>query len=188
MRIYTKTGDDGETDLFDGQRVSKSDGRIDLLGAIDEANAWLGVAAAQLCSTDVLDSWLRETLIALQRRLFVAGGDVAAPRETTKWDVPRLCQSDTEWCEALIDQCTNHLPELRSFILPGGTICASSLHGARTVIRRAERVAVTTLTDPADSTILVFLNRSSDLLFTLARFANYSAGVAETEWVNEQRR
>lgn len=188
MRIYTKTGDSGETDLFDGQRVSKSDARIDLLGAIDEANAWLGVAVAQLNADDVLDSWLSDTLIALQRRLFVAGGDVASPRETTTWDVPRLLQLDTEWCEAVIDQCTAQLPELRSFIIPGGTMCASSLHGARTVIRRAERVAVRTLTDPADATILVFLNRSSDLLFTLARFANYSASVAETEWVNEQRR
>lgn len=188
MRIYTKTGDSGETDLFDGQRVSKSDARIDLLGAIDEANAWLGVAVAQLNADDVLDIWLSDTLIALQRRLFVAGGDVASPRETTTWDVPRLNELDTEWCEAVIDQCTAQLPELRSFILPGGTMCASSLHGARTVIRRAERIAVGTLTDPADTIILVFLNRSSDLLFTLARFANYSAGVAETEWVNEQRR
>jgi len=188
MRIYTRTGDSGETNLFDGQRVSKSDTRIDLLGAIDEANAWLGVATAQLNTDDVINAWMHETLIALQRRLFVAGGDVASPRETTNWDVPRLNQSDTDWCEAVIDQCTSQLPELRSFILPGGTMCASSLHGARTVIRRAERIAVSTLENPADATILVFLNRCSDLLFTLARIANFSAGVSESEWVNEQRR
>lgn len=188
MRIYTKTGDSGETDLFDGQRVAKSDSRIDLLGAIDEANAWLGVAAAHLELADVLDAWLRETIDALQRRLFVAGGDVASPRETTTWDVPRIVSDDIEWCEAVIDKCTEQLPELRAFILPGGTHCAAALHGARTVIRRAERIAVATLANPDDASMLIFLNRSSDLLFTLARFANWSAGVSEPEWINEQRR
>ena len=88
MRIYTKTGDAGETDLFDGQRVSKSDARIELLGAIDEANAWLGVAVANLTTDDVLYTWFRETLIAVQRRLFVAGGDVAAPGRQR----PGMCQ------------------------------------------------------------------------------------------------
>jgi len=188
MRIYTKTGDTGETDLFDGQRVAKTDARIDLLGAIDEANAWLGVAVAHLDLDDVLDAWLRETVVALQRRLFVAGGDVASPRETTKWDVPRVTSEDTQWCEGVIDTCTAQLPELRAFVLPGGTHCAAALHGARTVIRRGERIAVATLTHPDDASILIFLNRSSDLLFTLARFANWTSGVAEPEWVNEQRR
>ena len=188
MRIYTKTGDAGETDLFDGQRVSKADARIDLLGAIDEANAWLGVANAYLDVNDVLDSWMSDKIIAVQRRLFVAGGDIAATRETTTWDVPRLNQADIDWCESVIDLCTEQLPELRVFILPGGTMCASALHGARTVIRRAERVAVRTLTDPCDAKVLVFLNRCSDLLFTLARFSNHSAGVSETEWQDENRR
>jgi cob(I)alamin adenosyltransferase len=188
MRIYTKTGDAGETDLFDGQRVSKADARIDLLGAIDEANAWLGVANAYLDVNDVLDSWMSDKIIAVQRRLFVAGGDIAAPRETTTWDVPRLNQADIDWCESVIDLCTEQLPELRAFILPGGTSCASALHGARTVIRRAERVAVRTLTDSGDAKVLVFLNRCSDLLFTLARFSNHSAGVSETEWQDETRR
>lgn len=188
MRIYTKTGDSGETDLFDGQRVAKSDARIELLGAIDEANAWLGVAAAHLNPGDVLDGWLYETVVALQRRLFVAGGDVASPRETTKWDVPRVTSEDTEWCEGVIDTCSAQLPELRAFILPGGTLCASALHGARTVIRRAERIAVTTLALPDDAGVLTFLNRCSDLLFVLARMANHMAGASDAEWTNEQRR
>ena len=188
MRIYTKTGDAGETDLFDGQRVSKSDARIELLGAIDEANAWLGVAVANLTTDDVLYTWFRETLIAVQRRLFVAGGDVAAPRETTTWDVPRITSADTEWCEEVIDRCTAQLPELRAFILPGGTPCAAGLHGARTVIRRAERIAVAMLGNPEDTAILIFLNRCSDLLFTLARMANLIDGNSDTEWTGEQRR
>jgi cob(I)alamin adenosyltransferase len=188
MRIYTKTGDSGETDLFDGQRVAKSDVRIELLGAIDEANAWLGVAVAHLDIDDVLNGWLRETINALQRRLFVAGGDVASPRETTKWDVPRVTSEDTEWCEGVIDTCSAQLPELRAFILPGGTLCASSLHGARTAIRRAERIAVATLTLPDEAALLTFLNRCSDLLFVLARMANFIAGASDAEWTNEQRR
>ena len=188
MRIYTKTGDAGETDLFDGQRVSKSDARIELLGAIDEANAWLGVAVANLTTDDVLYTWFRETSIAVQRRLFVAGGDVAAPRETTTWDVPRITSADTEWCEEVIDRCTAQLPELRAFILPGGTPCAAGLHGARTVIRRAERIAVAMLGNPEDTAILIFLNRCSDLLFTLARMSNLIDGISDTEWTSEQRR
>jgi cob(I)alamin adenosyltransferase len=188
MRIYTKTGDSGETDLFDGQRVAKSDARIELLGAIDEANAWLAVAVASLMTNDVLYTWLQDTLLAVQRRLFVAGGDVAAPRETTTWDVPRITTADTEWCENIIDRCTGQLPELRAFILPGGTPCSAGLHGARTVIRRAERIAVALLVKPEDSALLIFLNRSSDLLFTLARMANLIDGIPDTEWTSEQRR
>lgn len=188
MRIYTKTGDTGETDLFDGQRVAKSDARIELLGAIDEANAWLGVAVSSLTLDDVLYTWLRDTLVAVQRRLFVAGGDVAAPRETTTWDVPRITLADTEWCEEVIDRCTAQLPDLRAFILPGGTPCAAGLHGARTVIRRAERIAVATLGNSDDSALLIYLNRTSDLLFTLARMANLIDGIPDVEWTSEQRR
>jgi cob(I)alamin adenosyltransferase len=188
MRIYTKTGDAGETDLFDGQRVAKSDARIELLGAIDEANAWLGLATAHLQTGDVLEGWLHETINALQRRLFVAGGDVASPRETTKWDVPRVTNEDTDWCEGVIDTCSAQLPELRAFILPGGTLCASALHGARTVIRRAERIAVATLALPDDAAVLTFLNRCSDLLFVLARMANLMGGAPDAEWTKEQRR
>ncbi len=188
MRIYTRTGDSGETDLFDGQRVAKSDARIELLGAIDEANAWLGVATTQLNSEDMLDKWLIETINALQKRLFIAGGDVASPRETTTWDVPRILPDDTTWCESEIDRCTEQLPELRAFILPGGTPCAAALHGARTVIRRAERIAVVSFDNQSSSELLIFLNRCSDLLFTLARFANYMAGVKEAEWSSSQAR
>lgn len=188
MRIYTRTGDTGETDLFDGQRVAKSDARIELLGAIDEANAWLGVATTHLDAEDMLDNWLIETIYALQKRLFIAGGDVASPRESTTWDVPRILPDDTTWCESEIDRCTEQLPELRAFILPGGTPCAAALHGARTVIRRAERIAVKAVDNQESLVLLVFLNRCSDLLFTLARFANFTAGIQDTEWSASQAR
>jgi cob(I)alamin adenosyltransferase len=188
MRIYTKTGDSGETDLFDGQRVAKSDSRIELMGSIDETNAWVGVALAHLNTDDVLDKWLVEVLVQVQRRLFVAGGDVAAPKESTPWDVPRIDADDTLWCETTIDHCSTQLPELRAFILPGGTPCAAALHGARTVIRRAERIAVATLTLAEYEHLLVFLNRCSDLFFTLARMANFIAGEQDIEWSAAQRR
>jgi len=175
-RIYTRGGDGGETSLGDGSRVSKLDCRIGAFGTVDELNSALGVVLAG----DVPES-LREPLARVQQTLFDVGADLSVP-----WGVAdrlRVEQGMIDWLEGLCDELNAELPELRSFVLPGGTEAAARLHVARTVCRRAERdVLVGSEELELNPLVLVYLNRLSDLLFILARSANARAGIDEPLW------
>jgi cob(I)alamin adenosyltransferase len=180
MKIYTKAGDDGSTGLIGGQRVRKSDARIDCVGAVDEVNAALGWCAAATGET-AQASQLR----AIQNDLFVIGSHLAlADGATAGASLPVLDESIVSRLEMEIDAVERELSPLRQFILPGGTEAASRLHFARTVCRRAERrVASFSMDRPVSAVILTYLNRLSDWLFVQARHANHRAGVADVPWV-----
>jgi cob(I)alamin adenosyltransferase len=183
MRIYTRTGDAGDTGLYGGQRVRKDNCRVEAYGTVDEANAVLGIVATQLEN----DTELREVIYTLQRELFTVGADLATPleRDSQKATVPRIEGSHIETLEGWIDRLEESLEPLRNFILPGGTPAAASLHLARTVVRRAERAVVTLLDEDPEQTnpdTLRYLNRVADLLFVLARSANQRAGVPDVPW------
>jgi cob(I)alamin adenosyltransferase len=179
MKIYTKTGDDGQTGLFGGERVQKSDPRVDAYGSVDETNACLGVARATGLAPDI-DAALER----IQGQLFVLGAELATPashRERLR--LPLLSASDAAALEAEIDRLETGLPPLTSFVLPAGTAGASALHLARTVCRRAERgvVAVQAVAQLRPE-LVVYLNRLSDLLFVMARYQNHVTGVADVAW------
>jgi len=180
MKIYTKAGDDGSTGLIGGQRVRKSDARIDCVGAVDEVNAALGWCAAATGET-AQASQLR----AIQNDLFVIGSHLAlADGATAGASLPVLDESIVSRLEMEIDAAERELSPLRQFILPGGTEAASRLHFARTVCRRAERrVASFSMDRPVSAVILTYLNRLSDWLFVQARHANHRAGIADVPWV-----
>jgi cob(I)alamin adenosyltransferase len=169
MRIYTRTGDKGDTGLAGGARARKSDLRIEALGAVDETNAALGVARVHLSGDRILDPILE----GLQHRLFDLGADLATPGA-----VGRITPAQIEGIERTIDALEGDLEPLRTFILPGGTAASSALHLARTVARRAERAMVRMQDGGAaiDANALMLLNRLSDLLFVAARHANRAAG------------
>ena len=178
MKIYTRTGDDGETSLFDGTRVRKNDDRVDAYGEVDELNAWLGLARSSLSDRDLDDE-----LAHVQRDLFALGAQLADPGQRIAGRVTKavLTDDDVERLETLIDRLEDEVAPLRRFILAGGSPCGAALHVARAVCRRAERRMVA-LHPPVDSILLRYVNRLSDLLFVLARVANRRAGVPETEW------
>jgi cob(I)alamin adenosyltransferase len=176
-RIYTGGGDHGQTSLGDGSRVPKLDSRIAAYGAVDELNAALGAVLAG----DVPGA-LREPLERLQNELFDLGADLSVP-----WTGPderlRVTQTMVDGLESLCDAFNEPLPELKSFVLPGGTEAAARLHVARTVARRAELLALEADAGQSVNPLaLVYLNRASDLLFILARSANAQAGAAEPLW------
>jgi len=178
MKIYTRTGDTGETSLFGGTRVGKDDPRVHAYGEVDEVNACLGLARASATDPEI-DS----ELVRLQRDLFALGAQLADPANKVgnRSAKARLGDQDVARLEELIDRMEAGLPPLKNFILAGGTPCGAALHVARAVCRRAERAMVAL--DPAvDSLLLRYVNRLSDLLFVLARTANQRAGVAETVW------
>lgn len=179
MKIYTKTGDAGETSLFDNTRVSKAHERVDAYGEVDELNACLGAARALLTDDDLVSA-----LAQIQHDLFALGSELADPtnRIAARVTKAHIQASDAERLEALIDQLEAELPPLRRFILPGGSPAGSSLHLARTVCRRAERRVVGLGVDAVDRVLIVYLNRLSDLLFVMARAVNHRAGLAEIEW------
>jgi cob(I)alamin adenosyltransferase len=178
MKIYTKTGDKGDTSLFSGQRVPKDALRVEAYGSIDELNSVLGVV---LC--DVKDPEIKDLLTSVQRILFDVGADLATPRPIEKRQVRRILPRDALPLEKAIDSFQERLKPLKAFILPGGTPSAARLHLARAVCRRAERVIVRlSRNEEIGEGILVYLNRLSDLLFTLARYANQSAGIADEKW------
>ncbi len=187
MNVYTRTGDDGTTGLFGGGRVAKSHPRIAAYGTVDETNAALGMARAALphdADGPAGDAARRadEVLGRLQEELFVLGGDLASPGDT-KYPVPRIGAHHVEALEADIDALTEGLPPLKHFVLPGGTPAAAALHLGRTVARRAERLVVETAAlEEVSHEALHYLNRLSDLLFTLARWVNHQAGVDEPVW------
>lgn len=178
MKIYTKTGDRGETSLFDGTRVAKNDPRVAAYGEVDEAQAALGVALA----TD-LDRELADMVVALQRDLFALGARLADPSHRIAPRVSKIVIDDESIVrlEGWIDRLEAELPPLRHFILAGGAASGAALHLARTICRRAER-ATLALGDAVEPILIVYLNRLSDLLFVMARASNHRAGVAETEW------
>src|SRR5580765_8759291 len=178
MKIYTRTGDTGQTSLFGGTRVGKDDPRVHAYGDVDELNAHLGVARA--CADD---PELDADLIRLQRDLFALGAQLADPSATVASRVTKalIQQSDVARLEQMIDKFEAELIPLRNFILAGGTSWGATLHVARAVCRRAERSMVAL--DPAvDPVLLKYINRLSDLLFVLARTVNQRAGVAEAIW------
>jgi cob(I)alamin adenosyltransferase len=178
VKIYTRTGDAGETSLFDGSRVSKADSRVDAYGDVDELNAWLGLARAAR-----LDADLDQPLVRIQQDLFALGAQLADPGERIAARVVKasLADADVERLEALIDRLESELPPLRRFVLAGGSPAGAALHVARTVCRRAERKIVS-LTPMPDAVFIKYVNRLSDLLFVLARAVNHRAGVPEIEW------
>lgn len=175
MKIYTRTGDAGQTSLFSGERVSKAELRVETYGAVDEMNSVLGAARAA-GPADEVDAILNH----LQNLNFKLGADLATSLDCPR-KLDRMNPEDTHWLEQEIDRMTAELPPLRNFILPGGTMAAAQIHVARTICRRAERLAVT-LGSGINSDVWVYLNRLSDFLFTLARFENRRAGVDEEKW------
>jgi cob(I)alamin adenosyltransferase len=178
MKIYTKTGDDGTTGLLGGQRVGKSDFRIDCFGAIDELNATLG-----WCAVAVNVEPLASQLAQIQSDLFTLGSHLAVAEGTgADKNLPPLDDAIVSRLEMEIDAADGQLPELRNFILPGGSEPAARLHLARTVCRRAERAMVSLGQDAFEPELLVYVNRLSDLLFVMARAANRRAGSPEIEW------
>lgn len=189
MRIYTRRGDEGETDLFGGVRVEKSDDRVVAYGTVDELNAAVGLALALDRGRGRLDG---DRLKRVQDDLFALGAHLAAAdpdRALEEGKIPEFPASRIADLEAWIDELDEELPDLDAFLLPGGSPAASQLHVARTVCRRAERAVVRLAGKrPGLREIhLPYLNRLSDLLFTLARAANRRADVDETEWAPVRR-
>lgn len=179
MKIYTRTGDSGHTALFDGTRVSKADPRVAAYGDVDELSAWLGLARAGTGDADVADK-----LVQIQRDLFALGARLGDPSHRIAERVTKAAISpgDVARLESWIDGFDAEIPPLRRFILAGGSPAGAALHVARTVCRRAER-AMTALGESAfEPELLQYVNRLSDLLFTMARVVNRRAGVPELEW------
>ncbi len=184
MKIYTKTGDAGETGLFGGARVSKSDPRVEAYGDVDELNSVLGVVRAEGPLGGVFD----DLLATMQSRLFDVGAELANAKGKDL-GIPLVTEDDVVMLEHAIDLAESELTPLRTFVLPGGSKLAASLHVARTVCRRAERrvVALSEQENAAQRDgirpeVLRYLNRVSDLFFVLARLANHRAGVADVPW------
>src|SRR6185369_8862306 len=179
LKIYTKTGDTGQTSLFDNTRVSKADARVDAYGEVDELNACLGTARAA-----GVDEEIAAIVESLQKDLFALGARLADPatRIAARVDKVVIGNDAVERIELTIDRLEATLPPLRRFILPGGSAAGAALHLARTVCRRAERRVIGLGSGAVDPILIVYLNRLSDLLFVMARAVNHRAGVAETEW------
>jgi cob(I)alamin adenosyltransferase len=175
-RIYTRLGDGGETHLGDMSRVPKTDPRIEAYGTVDELNAQLGVARAQGGLPDGYADWLGR----VQNDLFDVGADISVPAGGDRERL-RVAPEQTAWLEERCDEINAGLPNLRSFVLPGGTPAAAQLHVCRTVCRRAERRAIA-CGDAVGAECVRYLNRLSDLLFILSRGANLAAGGAEPLW------
>jgi cob(I)alamin adenosyltransferase len=178
MKIYTKTGDSGSTGLFGGKRVSKDDARIEAYGTIDELNSWMGLVRDQ-----EVNKARRDFLVNIQDNLFVISSMLAVEPGNEKVKVPKIDEGAVGMLEAAIDEMDRSLPEMRSFVLPGGHQSVSFCHVARTVCRRAERRLVALYArEQGDRLPLIYLNRLSDYLFVLARAMAQEVGVAETPW------
>lgn len=180
FRVYTKTGDKGTTALIGGARVSKDHIRIEAYGTVDELNSVLGVVTDQLGDPTIND-WILE----IQDRLFTIGSSLATdPGKTPKMKLPDLHDSDIEWLEQKIDLMDDELPQMKSFILPGGHVAASHAHVARCVCRRAERLCVHMQNNEefVAEDVLKYLNRLSDFLFVLARYIVFKNGGKEIPW------
>lgn len=184
-KIYTRSGDKGETSLFTGQRVPKNDPLIEALGSVDECNTAIGLSLSHLPEEEKFNQ-LKEQLIIIQHALFDLGAAIATPRtraEQDKINKTRFDEEEIELLEQWIDQMDAELPKLRTFILPGGHPSGASLHLARSVCRRAERqvIPLNHHEDVSDK-ITCYLNRLSDYLFIASRWTNHLVGVPETPW------
>lgn len=181
MKIYTKTGDEGETSLFGGERVQKDHLRLNAYGTLDELNSFIGLAVTEVKSYKVKD-----VLIDLQNKLFVVGSDLATPdtEKNKRLNITRTPQNFIEETEKQIDDFEAQLNQLKNFILPGGSKGAALLHICRTISRRAEReIVVLKNTVQIGDNILIFINRLSDLFFVLARFENKYSDIPDTKWI-----
>jgi cob(I)alamin adenosyltransferase len=180
MKIYTRTGDAGDTALFGGTRVSKSDPRVAAYGDIDELNACLGTVRAQ----GELSGDVSELLERLQKDLLAIGARLADPAQRISDRVTKVAVTDADIArlEEWIDRFEAELPPLRRFILPGGSRAGALLHSSRTVCRRAERSIVALGSQNIDAHLLAYVNRLSDLLFVAARVVNHRGGHPEVEW------
>jgi cob(I)alamin adenosyltransferase len=179
-KIYTKTGDSGSTSLIGGTKVPKSDLRIDAYGTVDELNSWIGLINDQL---DIEE--FKNELKDIQDRLFTIGSSLACDADKEpKMKLPDLHDADIRLLEVKIDEMTAQLPPMKSFILPGGHVTVSSIHVCRTVCRRAERLLVGMQQHELflEPKVLQYINRLSDYLFTLARYAAEKMGVPEIAW------
>ena len=180
MKIYTRTGDSGDTGLLDGRRVSKASSRIDTCGEVDELNACLGLALSLGIDTDLADM-----VVQIQRQLFSIGASLADPKShAAAHEKVLVTEAEVKWLEGWIDVLEMDLKPLRRFILPGGLSAAAAFHVARAVCRRAERrmVALGTGAGAVGTVSLSYVNRLSDLLFVLARTVNARADTREQEW------
>jgi cob(I)alamin adenosyltransferase len=180
IKIYTKTGDKGNTSLIGGTKVPKNDIRIETYGTVDELNSWIGLVNDQLN-----DETFKNELKEIQDRLFTIGSCLATDADKEpRMKLPDLNNGDIEFLEKRIDAMTAELPPMKNFILPGGHIAVSSIHITRCVCRRAERLAVNMQQHKlfVDEKVIQYLNRLSDYLFTLARFVAQKRGAEEIPW------
>jgi cob(I)alamin adenosyltransferase len=179
LKIYTKTGDKGQTSLIGGTRVAKYHIRIETYGTVDELNSYIGLIRCQ-----AIDDHHQQMLKEIQDRLFTIGASLASDPERSKMKIPDLTQGDIEVLENEMDSMNEALPELKHFILPGGNTTVSYCHLARCVCRRAERLTVHLAEESfVDSNITIYLNRLSDYLFVLARKLNDDEGTPENIWI-----
>ncbi len=180
MKIYTKTGDEGQTGLLGGDRVSKDSLRIHAIGEIDELNAYVGI-----CCTLLEDQLLEEKLIRIQNHLFDIGSEVACP-PGGKFNLTSVSSTEIGQLEYELDEMERELPELKQFILPGGSVPSAHLHFLRTICRRAERslLALHT-TNPVRSELIMYVNRLSDWIFCFSRLLNHRLGIEEQKWSKE---
>ena len=178
MKVYTKTGDLGETSLLGGSRVSKAELQIESYGTVDELNSYIGLIRDQICKQPLL-----QELIEVQDRLFTIGSHLANDKTKNKIQLPEICENDVLKLEKQIDAMDNELPPMRAFILPGGHTTVSYTHIARCVCRRAERLVVLLNENWEIPLIIIkYLNRLSDYLFVLARKLSNDFDVDEIEW------
>ncbi len=178
MKIYTKSGDKGLTSLIGGTRVPKHDLRIESYGTVDELNSYIG-----MIKDYNLNQHDKDTLSEIQDRLFTIGASLASDPDKSKMKIPDLHLSDVSLLEKQIDLMNETLPELRHFVLPGGTQVVSFCHIARCVCRRAERIVVHLSNESfVDEIVIVYLNRLSDYLFVLARKLCFDLGIPENQW------
>jgi cob(I)alamin adenosyltransferase len=181
-KIYTKTGDQGKTALVGGSRVSKSDPRLEAYGTVDELNSALGIAVAELSGTE----YGADAVTALQKiqnELFNLGSRLACVDEGMRTKLPHIESDQIMFMEEKMDLWEQTLPTLKNFILPGGSKAAAQLHLARTICRRAERATVTLAESaPIEANLIIYLNRLSDYLFTMARAMNQAAKAPDIEW------
>ncbi len=178
MKIYTKTGDEGTTSLFGGQRVSKADPIIDSYGTVDELNSYIGLLRDQ-----EVNQKRKDILIEIQDRLFTIGSILATESGNTKVKIPHLQEANIQFLEREIDAMEAELLPMRFFVLPGGHVSVSFGHVARTVCRRAERLVIAVdLQQKVDPLVIQYLNRLSDYLFVLCRKMTHELGAEETPW------
>jgi cob(I)alamin adenosyltransferase len=177
MKIYTKTGDKGTTSLIYGERVKKSDRRVEAYGTCDEANSMIGLSLSLLNDANFNEKELvKNALQNIQTELFHVGAELATPKgKTVKWT---LTKENIDALEKIIDQWDAELPPLTNFILPGGHTAGAALHSARTIVRRAER-CVANMSEEVNPLVLSYLNRLSDFLFVAARYVNHKTGFPE---------